>query len=105
MVNDCSGCGVCCKLFLINLSKEEYLSNKFRTQFESFGLVKDFMEAEMCGANIITQRTDGSCFYLKDSKCSIHDFKPVACKEFFCNSKKESFKSMIDKINERKLKL
>jgi len=105
MVNKCSGCGVCCKLFLINLSKEEYQSRKYRTQFQSFGLTKDFVEAELCGANIIEQKEDGSCFYLKDGKCSIHKTKPVACRKFFCTSKNKAFKGMIHDINERKLLL
>ena len=105
MINKCSECGVCCKLFLINLSEEEYKSNKFRTQFEGFGLVNDFVEAEMCGANIIEQNEDGSCFYLKNNKCSVHERKPEACRNFFCTSKNKAFKGMIDKINERKLLL
>ena len=105
MVDKCSGCGVCCGLFLINLSEEEYMSNKYRTQFERFGLINDFVEAEMCGANIIEQKMDGSCFYLKGSKCSIHDIRPKACREFFCTSKSKAFKSMIDNIKERKLLL
>ena len=94
----CSACGTCCKLFLINLSEEEYKSKKYRTQFEAFGLVNDFTEAEMCGANIIEQKEDGSCFYLKDGKCSIHDTRPKACREFFCTSKNKKFKDMIDEI-------
>jgi Fe-S-cluster containining protein len=105
MINNCSGCGVCCKLFLINLSKEEYLSKKYRTQFEKFGLIKDFMEAEMCGANIIEQKKDGSCYYLKDNKCSIQESKPSACRKFFCTSKNKAFEEMIVKINEKKLLL
>jgi len=105
MVNICSGCGVCCKLFLINLSKKEYLSKKYRTQFEKFGLIKDFAKAEMCGANIIGQKKDGSCFYLKNNKCSIHDIRPKVCREFFCTSKNKAFKGMIDDINEKKLLL
>ena len=94
----CSACGVCCKLFLINLTEEEYKSGKYRTQFESFGLINDFTEAEMCGANIIEQKEDGSCFYLKDGKCSIHDTRPKACREFFCTSKNKKFKAMIEEI-------
>ena len=48
----CSQCGVCCKLFLINLNKEEYLSEKYQTVFDEFGLV-EFEEAELTGANIL----------------------------------------------------
>ena len=95
----CSQCGKCCKLFLINLTKEEYESEKYKTQFEEFGLTKDFEEAELCGTNIITQKEDGSCVYQENGKCSIHDRRPKACKSFFCTSKNENFKGMIQKIN------
>jgi Fe-S-cluster containining protein len=98
----CDQCGVCCKLFLINLTEEEYKSKNYKTQFEEFGLTKDFQEAEMCGANIITQKEDGSCIYQKNNKCSIHTKRPEACKAFFCDSKDPNFKEMIKQINNHK---
>ena len=102
MVNKCSGCGVCCKLFLINLSKKEYKSRNFRTQFKNLDLMS-FAKAESCSANILEQKEDGSCYYLKNSKCSIHNSRPVACKNFFCSSKSKDFKEMIEDINKTKL--
>ena len=87
---------------MINLSEEEYKSGRFRTLFEEFEMVDDFEEAEMCGANIITQKKDGSCFYLKGKKCSIHSTRPEVCWKFFCDSDKEEFKTMIEKIKENK---
>ncbi len=101
MVNKCSGCGVCCKLFLINLSKEEFKSKKYRTQFKNLESM-NFKQAESCGANILEQKHDGSCFYLKNNKCSIHNIRPVACKNFFCTSKSKAFKGMIDDIKKFK---
>ena len=99
----CSQCGVCCKLFLITLTEQEYRSNKYKTEFEEFGLTKAFKEAEMCGANIITQKKDESCIYLENGKCSIHDIRPKACREFFCSSKDPTFKSMIDEVGKFKI--
>jgi Fe-S-cluster containining protein len=98
MENKCSGCGTCCRLFLINLNEEEYLSRKYKTQFAMFGIEKDFKEAERCAANIIEQKDDGSCIYLKDNKCAIHDKRPNSCRKFFCTSKKKQYKNMIEKI-------
>jgi len=49
----CQMCGVCCKLFLINLTESEYKSKKYKTQFDEFEFIDDFKEAEMCGANIL----------------------------------------------------
>ena len=97
----CSKCGVCCKLFVINLSEEEYKSKNYKTQFEEFGLTEDFEEAEYCGANIITQKQDGSCIYQKDNKCSIHDTRPKACRNFFCTD--PNFESMNKKIRDHKI--
>ncbi|MBU0536616.1 MAG: YkgJ family cysteine cluster protein [Nanoarchaeota archaeon] len=96
----CSKCGVCCRLFRINLTEEEYKSGRYRTEFEEFGLVEDFKEAEMCGANIIMPNDDGSCMYLKEGRCSIHKTRPQSCRNFFCADKR--FDNMIKKIDEYK---
>ncbi len=101
----CKKCGKCCKLFLITLTETEYNSEKYKTQFEKFGLIKDFNLAEECGANIIEQNEgDDSCIYLKHDRCSIHKIRPEACKEFFCMSKNEKFKEMIKDIEKVKTK-
>lgn len=93
----CSQCGVCCRLFLINLNEEEYLSRKYKTVFEEFGLM-EFKEAELTGANILEQKEDGSCVYLEKGRCSIHKKRPLVCRKFFCSSKEEGLKDMIQKI-------
>ena len=68
--------------------------------FDEF--VEDFEEAEMVGANILAQKEDKSCVYLKEGKCSIHSIRPQACRNFFCDSDNPSFKEMIEKIREYK---
>ncbi len=99
----CQQCGVCCKLFVINLNEEEYLSGKFKTVFEEFGLM-DFEEAELTGANLVAQQEDESCIYLKEGRCSIHFDRPQVCRNFFCDSDDPWFKPMIEKIEKAKLK-
>ncbi|MBL4754910.1 MAG: YkgJ family cysteine cluster protein [Flavobacteriales bacterium] len=94
----CNQSGVCCKLFCINLTEEEYKSGNYRTQFEQFGFVDNFDEAQEYGANVIEQQKNGSCFYLKDNLCSIHSTRPQACRAFFCASKDKNFHLMIEKI-------
>jgi Fe-S-cluster containining protein len=98
----CNQCGTCCRLFLVNLTEDEYKSGRYRTIFEEFGIVEDFEEAQMTGANILRQNDDGSCIYLKDNKCSIHSTRPESCRKFFCNSKKPEFREMIKKIEKYK---
>lgn len=104
LIDKCSRCGICCGIFLINLSEEEYKSGKFKTQFENFGLIDDFKKASLCGANILKQKKDGSCIYLKASKCSIHKRRPKVCRQFFCASKLKKFKNMIQQIEKEKNK-
>ena len=100
---ECHSCGVCCKLFVINLNKEEYELGKYKTIFAEFGTV-DFEEAELTGANLLAQNEDESCIYLQEGKCSIHDSRPQVCRNFFCDSDEEWFKSMIEKIEKYKAK-
>jgi Fe-S-cluster containining protein len=98
MAHACSQCGLCCRLFLINLSQKEYTSGKYKTQLEEFGLIHDFKKASSCGANILKQQSDGSCVYLKNKMCSIHAMRPQACKNFFCDSRNKKYKKMIEQI-------
>ncbi len=92
----CSQCGVCCALFLINLSEKEYRSKRYKTMFPGF--VKDFDEACQIGANILAQKEDNNCIYLKNKKCSIHQRRPSVCRKFFCKSKDKKYKEMIKEI-------
>ena len=105
MEDKCSQCALCCSLFLVNLSEEEYRSGKYRTQFEEFGLVDNFHEATAYGTNILKQKEDGSCFYLEGNKCSIHKIRPQVCREFFCTSKLKKFKKMIWQIEKKRASL
>jgi Fe-S-cluster containining protein len=100
----CSACGICCRLFLINLNEEEYRSKKYLTMFSSFGFVEDFAEAEQDGCNLLARNDDDSCIYLKDNKCTMHSEKPAVCQRFFCKSDDRKFKGMIDDINNYKKK-
>lgn len=102
MTDKCSQCGLCCSLFLVNLTEEEYRSGKYSTQFEKFGLIDDFYKTTTSGANTLKQKEDGSCIYLKANKCSIHKIRPQVCREFFCTSKLKRFKKMIEQIEKQR---
>jgi len=102
MEKKCSKCGLCCKLFLINLSKAEYQSGKYKTIFMKFAKIKSYAKAQSCGANLLAQKKDGSCIYLKDKLCAIHDNRPRACRDFFCTSKSKRFKGMIELIETKR---
>ncbi|MFC1789948.1 YkgJ family cysteine cluster protein [Patescibacteria group bacterium] len=99
MENKCFQCGLCCRLFLVNLTEKEYYSKKYTTQFGKMGLISNFEKAAACGANTLKQKKNGSCFYLQENRCSIHQTRPQVCREFFCTSKLKRFKKMIVQIN------
>ncbi len=105
MIDKCFQCGFCCRLFLVNLAEEEYRSGKYQTWFEEFGLIDNFYKAAACGANILKQREDGSCIYLKRNKCSIHKIRPQVCRGFFCASKLKKFRKMIEQIEKKRASL
>jgi Fe-S-cluster containining protein len=100
----CSQCGICCCLFLINLTKKEWLSGKYKTQFEKFNLDNNFITAKKYGGHLLSQKKDGSCIYLKNNSCSVHRRRPQSCKDFFCKSKLKKFKRMISLIEEKRTK-
>jgi len=89
----------------VNLAEEEYRSGKYRTQFEEFDLIDNFYRATACGANILKQKEDGNCIYLKANKCSIHKIRPQVCREFFCTSKLKKFRKMIEQIEKKRASL
>lgn len=99
---NCKMCGVCCKLFLINLNEDEYYSGKFSTVNSEFGHYMDFNEVEKYALNFLEQNTDGSCIYLKNNGCSIHEFRPQVCRNFICTTTDPQYADMVKEINKYK---
>lgn len=98
----CSQCGLCCTLFYINLTEEEWKSGRYITQLQEFFVHEKFSFVKRYGGNILQQNKDGGCIYLKNNTCSIHTRRPTACKDFFCCSRAKKFQGMIQQINERR---
>lgn len=94
MAKKCNKCGICCKLFLINLNGAEYKSRRYKTMFEKFGIIENFSKAKKYGINILAQNEDNGCVYLKNNSCSIYKDRPRVCREFFCTSKSKKFEKM-----------
>jgi Fe-S-cluster containining protein len=98
----CIQCGICCRLFLINLNQKELLSGKFETQFKEYISDTNFDTIKKYGGNILKRNSDGSCNYLENNLCSIHKNRPQACRNFSCSSKLTKYKGMIALINKEK---
>ena len=92
--NTCDQCGVCCRLFYINLSEVEYKSGRYKTIFDGLTPIDNYHEAADCGANFLAQSKNGGCIYLKSNSCSIHQKRPQVCREYFCQSKKQEYQNM-----------
>ena len=104
MSHICSSCGLCCRLFLINLTKKEWESGKYETQFQEFPHKDSYRIAQKYGATLLKQHSDGSCIYQKNDMCSIHTDRPKACRAFFCSSKAKRFQTMVSQIQEARKK-
>jgi Fe-S-cluster containining protein len=98
MENSCNGCGLCCKLFYINLSEKEYKSGKYKTMFQEEEVIENFTLAKDCGANLLAKNDDNSCVYLVNNQCSIHEDRPGVCRDFFCTTKAKRFEGMVEII-------
>lgn len=98
----CDQCGICCKFFLINLNEAEYLTGKYRTVNDEYRSFVDFTEVEKYGLNFLAQNKDGSCVYLQENGCSIHEIRPQVCRDFFCSSRNLKYSTMITMINDFK---
>ena len=97
-------CGLCCRLFLINLDEEEYYSGDYSTVFDHMDPINDFALASDCGANILKQNEDGSCIYLKSNKCNIHENRPGVCRDFYCSGTENEYEGMREIITNTRLK-
>ena len=102
MANKCKMCGLCCKLFLINLSEEEYKSGRYKVILKH-EMVKEFSEAKKYGLNLLAQKEDGSCIYLQNNSRSIHEWRPKVCRGFFCSSKSKKYEGMREMVERSKL--
>lgn len=94
----CYKCGICCRLFLINLTEKEWLSGRYATDLKIFPPEESFINIQKYGGNILKQKKDGSCIYLGNRLCTIHKDRPQACRNFSCRSHLAKYKDMIKMI-------
>ncbi|MEI6498858.1 MAG: YkgJ family cysteine cluster protein [bacterium] len=102
MANKCEQCGVCCKLFAINLNATEYHSHQYETIFPYSKDFDKFSDISKYGLNLVAQKSDGSCIYLENNFCKIHLTRPQVCRKFFCGSKNKQFVQMQQIIKKHK---
>ena len=80
------------------------MPNDYQTELKEFEIDDDFEAGQKYGGNILSQKKDGSCIYLKNNLCSIHQKRPQACRDFSCLSKSKKFEGMIGIIISNNIK-
>lgn len=63
---NCNGCTACCRGWDIELQPQD-----------------DWSQYDHSGGKL-TRKPDGSCVYLGDKGCTIHDRAPYVCRKFDC---------------------
>lgn len=89
----CNGCTLCCKNDAIYL-KPEYGDDLNQYEWEYYN-----------GKPILKHKPNKDCIYLGESGCTIHDRRPVVCREFSCivlagNLRKKRLLAKIDMFPE-----
>jgi len=70
---NCQQCGNCCRLKIIDLSKEDV------ERLEKGGY-KDF--TEMKAGEVTFKRVNGRCLFNKNDKCTVYEHRAAICREF-----------------------
>jgi hypothetical protein len=80
----CAHCGICCrtqKVVLLTLTDVFRMAERLNLRpgafYRRYCMKSDRFSDD--GLLRIYLKTDGGCPFLKDSQCSIHDFKPMVC--------------------------
>ena len=86
MVFKCIQCGKCCKEIPIDIAGSDIIRwyNQGRWDIlQEISLIDNYPKKGQCGFFIAktTFNPKQDCPFLVDNKCSIHDTKPLACKD------------------------
>ena len=73
----CGTCTLCCRVHFVFLHEDEY------DQYEWGWCLRNGDPTKPIG-RVLNRKPDGSCVYLGDSGCTIHDSAPKVCREFDC---------------------
>ncbi len=67
------GCSKCC------YETEMPLSEKDIKRIEKLGYRRDEFSVVVDGVRVL-KNVDGKCFFLKDDRCSIYEYRPLGCR-------------------------
>lgn len=69
----CNGCTLCCQGDAVRLLPQDD-PTRYQTEFHPY----------VPGALMLAHKDDGDCIYLGPAGCTIHDTRPLMCREMDC---------------------
>jgi Fe-S-cluster containining protein len=76
---DCTQCGACCKMLMINVTDEETKSVSQHLQLSIAAFKEKYIEESLQGKMIINSIP---CHFLEDNKCTVYEQRFTECREF-----------------------
>lgn len=95
----CGTCTKCCELLAPHLTPDEISSGKYPLSLVNPSTDQLAENPEIGPIVTIFKRNGGGCNMFVDSKCSIYEYRPVACRQFDC--RKGHHPSVISIANEK----
>jgi len=76
---DCTACGACCKVLMINVKPEEAQRLSQHLELNSSDFKNKYIEESLQGQLIINQMP---CHFLEGTRCSVYEHRFTECREF-----------------------
>jgi Fe-S-cluster containining protein len=80
----CGTCTRCCELLAPNLTPEEISSGKYPLSLTAPSPNDVALNPNVGPIVTIFKKNGGGCNMFIDSKCSIYEYRPIACRQFDC---------------------
>ena len=80
----CGTCTSCCELLAPNLTPDEVSSGKYPLSLVTPDAVQLAENPEIGPIVTIFKKNGGGCNMFIDNKCSIYEYRPIACRQFDC---------------------
>lgn len=80
----CNGCTFCCQQLTPYLTPEEIDTGLYPISLIEPTEAEVKVEPRIGPKVVLFRNQDGSCSMLINNRCSIYDYRPIACRQFDC---------------------
>lgn len=80
----CNGCTVCCETLSPFLTPEEIVSGLYPISLIQPSPAEILHTPEIGPMVALYRKPEGGCSMLINGKCSIYEYRPLACRQFDC---------------------